>query len=468
MVKQNTVASPVSLTGKGLHTGNNVTITFKPAPENHGYVFKRIDLDDQPLVHAVLKNVTDTSRGTTIEENGVRVATIEHVLAALAGMSIDNALIEIDSPETPILDGSSIKYVEVLKKAGIEEQNSLKKLLTISSTIEYFDPINKVEIIAIPCDKLRITTLIDFDSDVPGKQYAMLNDLADFEKDIAPSRTFVFLHEIEVLLKNNLIKGGDLDNAIVFVNKVISEEEIERLKVIFNKPDVTVRQEGILNNLELHFQNEPARHKLLDLLGDMALLGGILQAHIIAKRPGHFSNHEFSKKILAVTEKKNKVAGRTPTNLPNLTKPPLYDTIQIQKVLPHRPPFLLIDKIMEMDDKMIVGVKNVTINEGFFVGHFPDKPVMPGVLQIEAMAQCGGIFALNTVPDPENYLTYFLKIDNTRFKKMVVPGDTLVFKLELLEPIRRGICHMQGFAFVNDTLVMEAELLAQIVKIAKS
>lgn len=467
-MKQCTVVSPVSLTGKGLHTGNDVTITFCPAPENHGFVFKRVDLENQPLVHACIENVVDTSRGTSIEENGARICTIEHVLAALAGLSIDNVLIEINSSETPILDGSSQKYIEVLKKAGISEQSSPKKIIELNSNIEFSDPEHKIELLAIPDKNFRLTVMIDYDSEVLGTQHATLNDMSEFEKEIAPCRTFVFLHEIEPLIKHNLIKGGDFDNAIVFVTRVLSQEELDRLAVFFNKPKVTVLKEGILNNLELHFQNEPARHKLLDIIGDLSLLGGTLNAHVFAKRPGHFSNIEFAKKIAANSEKKNFTTHRTNYILPYVNKTPLYDNIQIQKILPHRHPFLFIDKILEMDDKTIVGVKNVTINEGFFVGHFPDNPVMPGVLQIEAMAQCGGIFALNTVPDPENYLTFFMKIDNARFKQKVVPGDTIIFKLELLEPIRRGICHMIGYAFVKNQLVMQAELLAQIVKTTQS
>jgi len=463
MIKQQTIGQPVSIAGKGLHTGEEVILTFKPAPEDHGFVFKRIDLENQPLVRACLENVVDTSRGTTIEENGVRVCTIEHTLAAFAGLELDNILIELNSSETPILDGSSIRFVEALLSAGIVEQDAPKKFIELKSNFEYFDAERNVEIIAIPSDKFRITTMIDYNTDVLGTQFALLDDISLFKDEIANCRTFVFLHELEYLLENNLIKGGDLDNAIVFVNRIISQTELDHLAVVFNKPKVTVLKEGILNNLELHFPNESARHKLLDVIGDLALLGGTLKAHIFAKRPGHYSNINFAKKLVDFVENKNKnKRGQIETF--DLTKPPLYDIIQIQKILPHRPPFLLIDKILEMDEKGIIGLKNVTMNESFFVGHFPDEPLMPGVLQIEAMAQCGGIFALKTVPDPENYLTLFLKIESARFKHKVVPGDTLIFKIILTAPIRRGICQMSGYAYVNNQIVMEADLLAQLVK----
>ena len=462
MINQQTITRPISVAGKGLHTGEEVILTFKPAPENHGYIFKRVDLENQPLVHACLDNVVDTSRGTTIEENGVRVCTIEHTLAALAGLEIDNILIELNSSETPILDGSSIRFVDALLAAGIVEQKAPKKFIELASNFEYYDEERNVEILAMPSDKLRITTMIDYNTNVLGTQFATLNDISHFKDEIANCRTFVFLHELEYLLENNLIKGGDLNNAIVFVNRIISQEELDHLAVVFDKPKVTVLKEGILNNLELNFPNEPARHKLLDIVGDLALLGGTLKAHIIAKRPGHYSNVSFAKKIAALVDTKSKK--KTQKEVFDLTKPPLFDINQIKKILPHRPPFLLIDKILEMSENGIIGLKNVTMNESFFVGHFPDEPLMPGVLQIEAMAQCGGIFALQTVPDPENYLTLFLKIERARFKHKVVPGDTLIFKIELTAPIRRGICQMIGYAYVNNQIVMEAELLAQLVK----
>ncbi len=464
MIKQRTISMPVSVAGKGLHTGEIVTLTFKPAPENHGFVFKRVDIENQPLVHANLKNVVDTSRGTTLEENGVRICTVEHTLAALAGLSLDNILIELDSAETPILDGSSVKFIEALMQAEIVEQDAPKVFIELKSNIEYFDADLKVEMIAIPCNEFRITTMIDYDTNVLGTQFANLDRIEDFHAEISPCRTFVFLHELEYLLDKDLIKGGDMNNAIVFVNRIISQEELDRLAVVFNKPKVSVLKEGILNNLELHFPNEPARHKLLDVIGDLALLGGTLKAHIITKRPGHLSNVNFAKKIAEQYPFQPKSNKKVPAEVFDLTKPALYDINQIQKIIPHRPPFLLIDKILQMDDQGIIGLKNVTMNESFFVGHFPDEPIMPGVLQIEAMAQCGGIFALSTVADPENYLTLFLKIEQARFKNKVVPGDTIVFKIKLLAPIRRGICQMIGHAYVNNQIVMEAELLAQIVK----
>ncbi|MCK9611786.1 MAG: bifunctional UDP-3-O-[3-hydroxymyristoyl] N-acetylglucosamine deacetylase/3-hydroxyacyl-ACP dehydratase [Bacteroidales bacterium] len=464
MLKQKTLANPVSISGRGLHTGKEVNITFRPAPENHGFVFKRVDLENQPMIHAVIENVTETERGTTIEENGVSISTIEHTLAALFGLSVDNALIEIDSPETPIMDGSSAPFMKVLLAAGIVEQQQPKKFIEIKSNIELIDEKRQAEMIAVPSDRFKITCMIDYNDKLLGTQYATLDSIHNFKDEIAPCRTFVFLRELEYLLKNNLIKGGDFDNAIVFVDKPVTQEELNRLSEIFKKPKVSVQKEGILNNVELNFPNEPARHKLLDIVGDLALLGGELKAHVFAKRPGHVTNVEFAKKIaqlscVSAQKEKNKSHEEF-----DLNKTPLYDISAIQKILPHRPPFLLIDKILEMDEKMIIGVKNVTINEGFFIGHFPKEPIMPGVLQIEAMAQCGGILVLNTVPDPENYITYFLKIDNARFKGKVIPGDTLIFKLELMSPIRRGICQMYGRAFVKNKVVMEAEMLAQIVK----
>lgn len=464
MIRQKTIKSPVSLSGKGLHTGETVNITFKPAPANHGYVFQRIDLENKPIIHATLKNVVDTARGTTLEENGARVCTVEHTLAAIAGLSIDNILIELDNAETPIMDGSSVHFTKALAEVGLEEQDAEKVFIELDSTVEFVDKERDIELIAIPSDRFRITTMIDYNTLVLGTQYAFLERIEDFATTIAPSRTFVFLHELEYLLDKDLIKGGDLNNAIVFVNRGVTKEELDHLAVVFNKPKVDVLKEGILNNVELHFTNEPARHKLLDVVGDLALLGGTLKAHIITKRTGHFANVEFAKKIdeyLQLKAKKGKKQGEFSIDL---NAAPLYDVNQIQKIIPHRPPFLLIDKIMHMDDKGIIGVKNVTMNESFFVGHFPDEPLMPGVLQIEAMAQCGGIFALKTVPDPENYLTLFLKIEQARFKNKVVPGDTLVFRIILDAPIRRGICQMTGYAYVNNQVVMEAQLLAQIVK----
>ena len=464
MIKQQTISSPVTISGKGLHTGKEVNLTFRPAPSNHGFVFRRTDLEGQPLVKACLDNVVDTSRGTSIEENGVRICTIEHTLAALAGLSIDNVLMDIDGSETPILDGSSSRIVETLAQAGVVEQDAPRKIIELKSIVFYTDEERNVEMMAIPNDKFRVTTMIDYETKVLGTQFAILDHIDDFKTEIAPSRTFVFLHELEYLVENNLIKGGDLNNAIVFVNRIMSEEELDRLAVIFNKPKVSVLKEGILNNLKLHFPNEPARHKLLDVVGDLALLGGTINAHIIAKRPGHFSNINFAKKIADEFRPKTKPLSKLATDPQLLIQPPLYDIVEIQKILPHRPPFLLIDKILHMDEKGIIGLKNVTMNESFFIGHFPNEPLMPGVLQIEAMAQCGGIFALKTVPDPENYLTLFLKIENARFKNKVVPGDTIIFKTELMAPIRRGLCQMHGTAFVNNQVVMEADLLAQIVK----
>lgn len=459
--KQRTIAHPISVAGKGLHTGVNVNLTFNPAPENFGIQFKRIDLDDQPIIKADCDFVVDTNRGTTIGIDGHVVNTIEHVMAALKGKGVDNALIEIDNEETPILDGSSRFFTEALNKIGTIEQQEDRNIIKIKEVLNFTDPENKVEMIAIPSDEFKISVLIDFETDVLSTQNATLDRIDDFQDEIANCRTFVFLHELEYLLNNNLIKGGDLSNAIVFVNREVSQEELDRLAKLFNKPSVKVLSKGILNNVDLYFENEPARHKLLDVVGDLNLIGDDLKAHIIAKRPGHKANVEFAKIIKQHILKMEKNKFKPPFDL---DKKPLFDINDIKRMLPHRPPFLLIDKIMDMDDNSITGIKNVTMNEGFFVGHFPDEPVMPGVLQIEAMAQVGGIFSLNRYEDPENYLTFFLKIDNVKFRNKVVPGDTLVFTLSLISPIRRGLCHMKGIGYVSGKPVIEGEMLAQISK----
>lgn len=457
--KQKTIISPVSITGTGLHTGREVNLTFKPAPENSGYKFRRTDLEGKPYISVDVDNVVDTSRGTTLEENGARVYTTEHVLAAVCGMGIDNLIIELDQMESPIKDGSSRYFTEALQKAGIIEQEAEKNYITITEKISFTDPSNKVEISVEPDDNFNISVEIDFETKVLGVQDAQLKSIGDFPEEISMCRTFVFLHELEYLLNNNLIKGGDLSNAIVFVNRLISQEELDRLADLFHKPKVKVLKEGILNNLELHFSNEPARHKLLDVIGDLALLNRPVRGKIYAKRPGHYSNVQFAK-LIKQQIKQKKMNNQVPTF--DLNKEPLMDIKQILKLLPHRPPFLFIDKILEMSDSHVVGLKNVTMNESFFVGHFPDEPVMPGVIQIEAMAQCGGVLVLSTVPDPHNYTTLFLKIENVKFRQKVVPGDTVIFNLELASPIRRGIAHMRGQAFVGNKVVMEAQMMASI------
>lgn len=460
-IKQTTLKTEVSVSGVGLHTGKTSSMTIKPAPDNFGIRFKRIDLKNKPEIRADLDNVVDVSRGTSIEENGGRVNTVEHVLAALAGMEVDNALIELDGPEIPILDGSSNPFIEILCKAGKQDQKSDREYYVLNENLTYEDTARKVEMLAVPSEEFRVTVMVDYNSPVLGTQHASLNKITEFKQEIAPCRTFVFLHELENLVKHNLIKGGDLDNAIVLVDRVISQEELDKLAKLLNKPRVEVKERGILNNLELHFQNEPARHKLLDIVGDFALIGQPIKAHILAARPGHAANVEFAKKIKQLI-RRDKLKKIIPSV--DLTQQPIYDINQISEILPHKYPFLLIDKIVELSETHVVGVKNVTMNEWFFQGHFPGNPVMPGVLQIEAMAQTGGILVLNTVTDPENYWTYFMKIENARFKQRVLPGDTLVFRLELASPLRRGICHMKGVAYVGDKVVMEAEMMAQIVK----
>ncbi len=458
--KQNTIKNEVTLSGVGLHTGNEVTMTFKPAPINHGYAFVRIDLEGKPVIEANAEYVVNTQRGTNLEKRGVFINTSEHVLAAIVALDIDNIIIEINAPEPPIMDGSSKHFIDALEQAGIEEQNADREEYVVKDVISYRDKETGSEIILMPSDDYQITAMVDFGTKVLGTQNATLNNLSDFKSEIADARTFSFLHELEMLLDNNLIKGGDLNNAIVYVDQKISDETMEKLKKAFKKDSLTVKSNGILDNLDLRWANEAARHKLLDVIGDLALVGTRIKGKVIANKPGHLVNTVFAKKL------RKKIKQEKRNNVPSydLNQTPLMDIHQIMNILPHRPPFLLIDRILELSDNHVVGMKNVTMNESFFVGHFPDAPVMPGVLQVEAMAQCGGILVLSTVPDPENYLTYFMKMDNVKFKQKVLPGDTLIFKAELITPIRRGICHMQSYGYANGKLVVEAELMAQIAK----
>jgi len=451
----------VSLTGKGLHSGIDVKVTFKPAPANHGYKFCRTDLPGAPLIDAIAENVTETSRGTTLLQGEASVATIEHVLAAFAGLRIDNALIEIDGPEAPIMGGSSRMFVEAIKRAGINELKEERNYYVVKEKIAFSDEEHGVDLIVYPDDHFSAHVLIDYNSKILGNQYAILDQIDDFETEISGNRTFVFFHELEPLFRMGLIKGGDLENAVVILEREVEQEEIDRIATMFNKPGITEHHAGVLNNTKLRYPNEPARHKLLDLIGDLALVGQPIMGKVVATRPGHYSNTRLARLIRQQIKRQT-----TKREIPLLdtTKPAVMDIQQIKKLLPHRFPFLFVDRILELTDSHIVGIKNTTYNEAFFQGHFEQEHVFPGVLLVETMAQIGGILVLNTVDEPEKYSTYFLKIDRMKFKHKVIPGDTIVVRCDLMEPIRRSIVIMYAQAFVGENLVAEGELTAQVVK----
>ena len=459
MQKQNTLADSFSLEGKGLHTGLNIHITFNPAPENHGYKIKRTDLPEQPIIDAVAENVINTQRGTVIGKKDIQISTIEHAMAALYAAGIDNCLIEVDAPEFPILDGSSRFYTEGISKVGLKKQTANKQYYIVKHKIEVKDEETGASIMILPEDNFSVNVLVSYNSPVLTNQYAVMDDLSQFPSEISASRTFVFVREIEMLIQNNLIKGGDLDNAIVIYDQKVFQDSLDKLADMMNQPRKSAEELGYISNNPLVFDNEPARHKLLDVIGDIALIGRTLKGRIIATHPGHSINNKLARMIRKEI-KLNEV--QAPVYDPN--KAPVMDINRIRELLPHRYPFLLVDKIIEIGDNYIVGIKNITANEPFFQGHFPQEPVMPGVLQVEAMAQTGGLLVLNSVEEPERYSTYFMKIDGVKFRQKVVPGNTLILRLELLAPIRRGISTMKGLVFVGDTLVSEAEFMAQIIK----
>ncbi len=454
--KQRTILKEVSLSDIGLHSGKKVNLTFCPAKENFGIKFQRIDIENQPTIEANVDYVTEIQRGTTLTKNGHSVSTIEHSLAALTGLGIDNCLIKIDAQEVPIMDGSSTPFIKILKQAGIKELSADKDFIVIKEPIKFSIEDKGIELIALPDDHYNITSMIDYDSPVLGKQHARLDNIEDFEDEIASSRTFCFLHELEFLAHNNLIKGGDLSNAIVVVDKVIEKERLNQIAKLLGKPTVEVTDKGILDNVKLRHENEAARHKLLDIVGDLTLVGRPIKGKIIATKPGHGPNTEFAKLIKKSTkEMKNEFE----------VSNTVLDVEGIKKILPHRPPMLMVDRIIELSPEKVVGVKNITVNEDVFRGHFPDQPIFPGVLQVEAMAQVGGVLVLSQFDDPENYLTYFMKIDKVKFRKMVVPGDQIIFEINYLSPYRRGVAHMCGKAYVNGELVTEAEMMAKIDKV---
>lgn len=464
-MKQSTIQNPVSVHGVGLHTGKDVTLTLKPAEANHGFRFQRVDLPEQPVIPADVKFVYSTNRGTTLKIGEAQVSTVEHVLSALVGMGVDNVLLEIDGPEMPIMDGTSQPFVAAIQKAGKQQLDAPREFFEVTEPIAYKDEVTGTELLALPADQFEATVMIDFNSSVLGQQFASLTSVSDYATEIAPCRTFVFLHELEKLLDMGLIKGGALDNAIVIADRKMAQDDLDNLAQKLGKPDLKIDPEGgVLNTIKLHFQNEPARHKLLDVIGDLSLIGKPIRGKIVATKPGHTANIEFAKILKKILMEKRRLSG-VPKYDPD--KEPIMDVTEVMNLLPHRYPFLLVDKIIEVSDTHVVGVKNITMNEHFFQGHFPNNPVFPGVLQIEALAQTGGILALYNVPDKGNWDTYFLKIENTKFKAKVMPGDTLILKMELIEPIRRGIVHMQGTAYVGSKIVSEGELTAQIVRRSK-
>lgn len=458
-MKQKTLKESFALSGKGLHTGMDITATFLPAPDNHGIKFQRMDLDGQPVIDALADNVVETTRGTVIASGDVKISTIEHAMAALFAAGIDNCIIQVNAPEMPILDGSAIMYAEEIEKAGTIDQKYDKDFFVVKEKIEVKDEESGASVIMLPDEEFSIDAMINFKSPVLNNQYASLSDLKDFKDEIAASRTFVFVREVEPLLTHNLIKGGDLDNAIVIYDSPMKQEELDRLADLMNVPHKNVTEFGYINNRPLEHENEPARHKLLDVMGDLALIGKPIKGHVIATKPGHSINTTLAKKIRQTLRK-------TPVQAPvyNPSLAPVMDVNDIRERLPHRYPFLLVDKVIEKGDNHIVGLKNITGNEPFFQGHFPQEPVMPGVLQIEAMAQTGGLLVLSSVPDPERYSTYFMKIDNVKFRQKVVPGDTLLFHVSFMTPLRRGCAVMKGYAFVGDKVVSECEFMAQIIK----
>ncbi len=461
-MKQSTLKEAFTVCGKGLHTGLEITATFKPAEVNTGYVFKRIDMDGTPTVEGLAENVIETQRGTVIASKSnkeVRVSTIEHALAALYAAGIDNCLIEVNAPELPILDGSAIIYCNKIEEVGLKEQDADKEYYVVKQRIKVVDEQTGSSLIVLPEDDFSIDTMIEFDSPVLSNQFASLTDMSKFKDEIAASRTFVFVREVMPLLQMNLIKGGDLDNAIVIYDQPMNQADLDQLADAIGVPHKQASELGYINNKPLVYNNEPARHKLLDVLGDLALIGRPLKGRIVATRPGHTLNTKLSKKIRQELKYQNIQA---PVYDPNVA--PIMDINRIRQILPHRYPMQLVDKIIDMGTNYIVGVKNVTSNEPFFQGHFPQEPVMPGVLQVEAMAQVGGILVLSGVEDPERYSTYFMKIDNVKFRQKVVPGDTLVFHLSFMTPVRRGCAVMKGYAFVGEKIVSEAEFMAQIIK----